>query len=185
MTDDKPQTLRDVALLAVTRNGGSSGRGLHRAAKARGMTLSYTTVSKIIAGTYLSDPSNETIEALASLAGIPASVAYEAASLPIPMAPLANQLPEGADTLSPEQRRLVIDAVSQFAALNRALTKATSRQDVKDDGRPPMTPAGDDPAPIAPRRISSTSRVRGEAAERSQAAPTPQQPQGRGRRSPA
>lgn len=182
MTDDKPQTLRDVALLAVTRNGGSSGRGLHRAAKARGMTLSYTTVSKIIAGTYLSDPSNETIEALASLAGIPASVAYEAASLPIPMAPLADQLPEGADTLSPEQRRLVIDAVSQFAALNRALTKATSRQDVKDDGTP-MTPAGDDPAPT--RRISSTSRVRGEAAERSQAAPTPQRPQGRGRRSPA
>lgn len=181
MTDDKPQTLRDVALLAVTRNGGSSGRGLHRAAKARGMTLSYTTVSKIIAGTYLSDPSNETIEALASLAGIPASVAYEAASLPIPMAPLADQLPEGADTLSPEQRRLVIDAVSQFAALNRALTKA-SRQDVTSDGTP-MTLAGDDPAPT--RRISSTSRVRGEAAERSQAAPTPQQPQGRGRRSPA
>lgn len=184
MTDDKPQTLRDVALLAVTRNGGSSGRGLHRAAKARGMTLSYTTVSKIIAGTYLSDPSNETIEALASLAGIPASVAYEAASLPIPMAPLADQLPEGADTLSPEQRRLVIDAVSQFAALNRALTKATSRQDVKDDGTP-MTPAGDDPAPKPPRRIRSTSRVRGEAAERTPAAPTPQQPQGRGRRSPA
>ena len=54
MNDSQQLTLRDVAIRASERVGGLQGRALDREAKRRGLTLSYTTVDRIIAGTYKS-----------------------------------------------------------------------------------------------------------------------------------
>lgn len=134
--DQQPLTLRDVALRASQRAGGLQGRALDREAKRRGLTLSYTTVDKIIAGTYNSRPTSKTLEALAALAEIPLAQVYEAARLPIPSKRLADQLPPDADLLDEAQRRVVIDVVRAFAGQNRELDAARRRlEDVTEDAQ--------------------------------------------------
>ncbi|WP_284291130.1 hypothetical protein [Luteimicrobium album] len=119
-----PLTLRDVALRASERAGGLQGRALDREAKRRGLTLSYTTVDKIIAGTYTSRPTRRTLEALAELSGVPLVEVLLAAREPLPVQPLAELLPPDADLLSADQRRVVVDIVRQFARSNRELDEA-------------------------------------------------------------
>jgi len=121
------RTLRDVALEASRRVGGLQGRALDREAKRRGLTLSYTTVDKIIAGTYNSRPTPRTLEALAELSRIPLGEVYAAARLPMPRRRLADQLPPEADLLDETQRRVVIDVVRAFAGQNRELHDARAR----------------------------------------------------------
>ncbi len=94
-------SLRQIAQMASDNNGGAKGRELDRIAKSKGLTLSYTTVNKIIAGTYTSRPGIKTVEALATLAGVPMAEAYNAAGIEAPQASLAEQLPPDADTLTP------------------------------------------------------------------------------------
>lgn len=120
MNDAKP-TLRDIAQLASNKHGGVRGRALDRVAKKRGLTLSYTTVDRILAGNYTSTPSRKTLDALAELAAVDKEKVYEAAGLPVPLGPLAEQLPPDADLLTGSQRDAVIAVVRQFAAVNRAL----------------------------------------------------------------
>jgi hypothetical protein len=134
MTDTSRITLREVALEASRRVGGLQGRALDREAKRRGLTLSYTTVDKIIAGTYTSRPKTATLEALAALSGIPLTRVYDAAGLPMPLAPLADVLPPDADLLSPEQRRVVLDVVRQFAKQNRELAELRRAEERDGDG---------------------------------------------------
>lgn len=148
MTDDAPLTLREVALAASRNVGGLQGRALDREAKKRGLTLSYTTVDKIIAGTYTSRPKPATLRALAELSGIPLRRVHDAAGVPMPLSPLAEALPPDADLLSPDQRRVVIDVVRQFAKQNRALADAErERGDHRGNGAP-KTRAGESPAPL-------------------------------------
>ncbi|WP_152203596.1 hypothetical protein [Georgenia thermotolerans] len=128
MENSKP-SLRDIADLAVARNGGRGGRALGRAAEARGLTLSYTTVDKIRAGTYLSKPSRKTLDALAELSGESRQVVYEAAGVPFAGTSFADNLPEDADLLDPEQRRIVYDVVRMLARLNRELFELRQRQE--------------------------------------------------------
>lgn len=147
MTNSSPQTLREVAQLASDRNGGARGRELGRIAEKRGLTLSYTTVDRILTGKYLSRPGPKTLEALAALSGLPRDSVYQAAGVPVPLAPLADQLPEGADSLSPEQRMVVLSAIRQFAELNRALQEARHEEVVGSGQQPaPMKQAGPGPA---------------------------------------
>jgi len=61
----KPKTLTEIAQAASDNNGGARGRQLGRIAERKGLTLSYTTVDKILSGTYTSRPSRKTLEALA------------------------------------------------------------------------------------------------------------------------
>jgi hypothetical protein len=150
MTDDAPLTLREVAIEASRRAGGLQGRALDREAKRRGLTLSYTTVDRIIAGTYTSRPKSVTLEALAELSGIPLARVYDAAGLPMPLSPLAAALPPDADLLSAEQRRVVIDVVRQFAKQNRELDEARRAQRAGGEhDSAPINPAGESPAPYA------------------------------------
>lgn len=116
---DTPRTLQDLAMLASQRHDGKRGRSLDREAKKHGLTLSYTTVDKILAGTYTSTPKRETVEALAILANVPTDTAYLAAGLPLPQAPFADQLPPDVDTLDADQRRVLIDMVRVFLKQNR------------------------------------------------------------------
>ncbi|GLI30398.1 MULTISPECIES: hypothetical protein [Brachybacterium] len=111
-------TLQDVARTASDRNGGKGGRALQRIAKSKGLTLSYATVDRILAGKYESTPQRQTIEALAVLAEMPVDEVYEAAGLPLPMASLAEALPEGSDQLTVHQRRVVLDVIRGFVRDN-------------------------------------------------------------------
>lgn len=114
-------TLQDVARAAVDQNGGKGGRALQRLAESKGLTLSFTTVDRILAGKYESRPQRQTIEALAVLADMPIETVYEAAGVPLPMAPLADQLPEGSDQLTVDQRRVVLDVIRGFIRDNRRI----------------------------------------------------------------
>ena len=116
---NRPKTLKDVAQAASDNNGGAGGRQLGRIAEKAGLTLSYTTVDKILAGTYTSRPGRRTLEALSQLSGEPLAVVYEAAQMELPQARLADQLPAEADNLTPEQRKVIIDLTRLFIRENR------------------------------------------------------------------
>ena len=122
MTNVDPRNLQDLALLAVQRYDGASGRGLAAQAKREGYVLSHTTANRIISGAYMSKPSAETVEALAHLADVPRRIAYDAAGLAFPHAPLADQLPAGADSLTAGQRRVIIDLTREFVSYNEKVT---------------------------------------------------------------
>lgn len=133
MNDDQ-LTLQAIALRASERHGGVRGRALDRVAKKAGLTLSYTTVDRILAGTYTSTPSRNTLEALAVLAGVGEEIVFRAAGLPIPMGSFAEQLPPDADLLDGPQRDAVIAVVRQFVAAQRALH---GREDVMGNAQHP------------------------------------------------
>lgn len=134
----RPKTLKDVAQAASDNNGGAGGRQLGRIAEKAGLTLSYTTVDKILAGTYTSRPGRKTLEALAQLSGIPLALVYEAAQMELPQARLADQLPPEVDSLTPDQRKIVIDLARLFVKQNRQyqeLETKTAHNEEQDDYR--------------------------------------------------
>lgn len=118
-TQAGPLTLRDIALKASDRFGGVRGRALGREAEKAGVTITYTTIDKIISGTYTSRPTDATLRALAQLALVPIEDVYRAADQPLPQARFADQLPAGVDNLTPAQREAVLTLIRQFIAQNR------------------------------------------------------------------
>lgn len=135
----RPKTLKDVAQAASDNNGGAGGRQLGRIAEQAGLTIAHTTVDKLLAGTYTSRPGRKTLEALAKLSGLPLAVVYEAAQMEPPQARLADQLPPEVDSLTIEQRKIVIDLARLFVKQNRAIQKleaqAAETEPVQDDYR--------------------------------------------------
>lgn len=136
MNNDRPRSLQDVALIASDKNGGKRGRGLGREMKNHGLVASYTTIDKIIAGTYKSRPGKDLLDGLAILSGVARELVYEVAKEPLPLKPLAEDLPADADLLNASQRKVVIDAVRLFAQQNRELEtyRAANREAGTDDG---------------------------------------------------
>ncbi len=129
-------TLREVAQTVLTKHD-VSGRQLDALARSRGLTISYTTINAMAAGSYRSTPSDKTLDALVSLSGLDQAVVYAAARRPIPLAPLAERLPVDADSLTGEQQDAVLAVVRQFAKANRALDRG--REDVGNDERSAAT----------------------------------------------
>lgn len=124
----RPKTLKDIAQAASDNNGGAGGRQLGRIAEKAGLTIAYTTIDKILAGTYTSRPGRKTLEALAKLANLPLAVVYEAAQMEPPQARLADQLPPDVDSLTVEQRKIVIDLARLFIKQNRAIHQLETNQ---------------------------------------------------------
>lgn len=106
MTDD--WTLVSLIDLAFDRHQTHSGAQLARIAQEHGCKIVATTINHIRAGTYRPRPGKQTLEAIAFLAGVPPRVAYDAAGLPPPGPPFANELPDGVDYLSPKERDVII-----------------------------------------------------------------------------
>lgn len=110
-------TLRDLLRKAIDDRTGAPLRDIQarvdaeEAARPRGMSLNRTTASQILRGTYRGAPSAPTIRAIGWLAGVPDDVAFAAAGRPEPGPPLAQELPEGADTLDRGERAVVIDVI--------------------------------------------------------------------------
>ena len=141
------RTLRDIAQLASDRLGGIRGRALDREAKRRGLTLSYTTVDKILAGTYTSRPTRPTLEALSELSGVSREKVFAAAGVALPQKPLAEQLPSEVDSLTPDQRRVVIDLARVFVKQNQReqalLRQAADRGNHDDQEQSEANPSGE------------------------------------------
>jgi hypothetical protein len=149
MNNDKPLTLKDVAQAASLKNGGARGRELGRIAKERGLKLTYTTVDHMLEGRYKSKPGRQTLDALAVLSGMPREEVFGAAGVPLPLKPLAQDLPPDADLLTGPQRRVVIDTVRLFAQQNRALHELEAQTKVGgDSGTQTSTKKIEQPTPI-------------------------------------
>jgi len=101
-------TLAGLIDLAFERHEVRSGAELERVAQGLGYKIVATTINHIRANTYKPKPRKSTLEAIAKLAGVPVTVAYESAGLPAPGPSFAEQLPDGVDYLTPNERDVVI-----------------------------------------------------------------------------
>lgn len=135
MNDTDPN-LHDVVIMALDKRQ-TSIRQLAAQAQGHGFAITGTTLGHIRARTYKSVPSDETVRALAWLAGVSEDVAFAAAGRRAPGPPLADELPPGVDNLSPKSRRAVIE-------LLRVLVEAEERGGHGEAA--PMNTAGGDPA---------------------------------------
>ena len=107
-------TLKDLLVQARVRHGNISGRALAELADEHGYHIDRTAVNTILAGTYRSRPTRGLVQAIAWLAGVDEEIALNAASLPIPGPPFADELPPDVDLLNPTQRHAVITMIRAF-----------------------------------------------------------------------
>lgn len=124
MTAQHPQTtLRDLIQQAAdTRQ--LSGRALADLAQQQGFQIAHATVNAIRSGSYKSRPSDDTIRAIAWLAGTSDRVAYEAAGQRPPRRPFADDLPPGVDTLEDRERRAAVAILSALVAQQARIDEA-------------------------------------------------------------
>lgn len=106
---NEPRSLQELLDLAMQKRGVKSGRRLAQVAQDHGLVLTHTTVNALKAGTYKSRPTDETVRAIAWLAGVSDAVAFTAAGLRVPGPPFADELPPGVDILPPKKRKAVIE----------------------------------------------------------------------------
>lgn len=110
MVVNETETLKGLIEMAIERHQ-TSARQLAFKAQEAGFKIVYTTINQIRNGIYKSKPSEVTLKAIAYLAGVEESVAFTAAGQPVPGPPLADELPPGADNLSPKSRKAVVEMV--------------------------------------------------------------------------
>lgn len=112
--------LQQLMDTAVARHG-MSVRKLADHARDRGRwKVTHTTLNHIRSGTYKSVPTDETLRAIAWLAGVDDEVAYRAAGLRVPGPPFADELPPGVDYLSPQSRKTAVELLRRLVELERA-----------------------------------------------------------------
>ncbi|AOD23842.1 MULTISPECIES: hypothetical protein [unclassified Rhodococcus (in: high G+C Gram-positive bacteria)] len=127
MTEQHHQpSLRDLINRAAEVRD-ATGRRLAELAQKQGYDLTHTTVNKIRARTYKSQPSDDTIRAIAWLAGVDEEVAYAAAGRRTPLAPFVDDLPPGVDYLNAKEREAVVELLRVMVSQRLAL------DDVKDE----------------------------------------------------
>ena len=122
------RTLRDL-LVEASGHGELSTRQLEMkvdAAREKGYLksrLNRVTIANIMNGSYKSRPTDDTIRAIAYLAGVDDTVAFTAAGRRSPGRPFADDLPDGVDDLTPKEREAAVyilrTLVNQRRELNR------------------------------------------------------------------
>lgn len=115
---NEPQSMQDLADLASAKRQ-MSVRQMSLLAKKEGLSITYTTLSQILAGTYKSIPRDSTIRAIAWLAGVSDEVAFMAAGQPVPGPPFAEELPPGVDNLPAKARKAAIDMLRVLVDMNK------------------------------------------------------------------
>jgi len=103
-------SLPELIDLAVSKHK-TSVRQMSFVAQKNGYRVTATTLNQIRNGSYKSKPSKETLVSIAWLAGVDEALVFAAAGQPVPGPPLADELPPGADLLSPKSRKAVVDMV--------------------------------------------------------------------------
>jgi hypothetical protein len=112
-----PETLSDLLKQAQKLHANASGRRLAEIADANpkwGGTIDRTQVNAILKGTYKSKPGPKLLRAIAGLAGVDVERAYQAAGMPLPGPPFAEDLPPDVDYLTPRQRRAIVTVIQAF-----------------------------------------------------------------------
>lgn len=137
-----PTSLQELAQLVIDVQG-TSARQVARKAEREGLKLTYTTLNQMRAGSYRWSPREDTLRALAQLAGIEAEVAFRAAGLPVPGPPLADELPPGSDNLSPKSRAAVISLLRVLIDLESNHDEHDHHHDHHDAGERPTGAAAD------------------------------------------
>lgn len=111
-------SLRALVETAVERHQ-TSVRQLSFLAQKQGFRVTHTTLNQVRSGTYKSAPSDETIRAVAWLAGVSDEVAFTAAGQPVPGPPFAEELPPGVDNLSLKARKAALDMLRVLVDLDK------------------------------------------------------------------
>lgn len=123
----QPPTLRALLDQAFTTHQ-VSGRKLAEMAQKQGYALVSTTVNQIRSGAYKSQPSEDTLKAIAWLAGVPDRVAFEAAGRRMPGKPFSEDLPPGVDNLGPKERKAVVEMLRTLVAQQERITELESEK---------------------------------------------------------
>lgn len=109
------KSLIDLIEIAVTRNGGASGRRLAELAQRAGHDISHATLNRLRQGTYATRPSDASIRAIAYLADVSENVAFAAAAVSAPAA-VVYQPPAEAQRMTTRQRKAIDELIRTFAA---------------------------------------------------------------------
>lgn len=135
-------SLPELIDLAVSKHK-TSVRQMSFTAQKNGYRVTATTLNQIRNGSYKSKPSKETLAAIAWLAGVDETLVFAAAGQPVPGPPLADELPPGADLLSPKSRKAVVEMVRVLVDLE-AGSNGKQQDSDPDNGTGPrgMAPAG-------------------------------------------
>lgn len=129
MTEQHHQpSLRDLVEHAAEKRD-LTGRGLAELAQKQGYDLTHTTVNKIRAQTYKSQPSDDTLRAIAWLAGVDEKLAFAAADRRVPLTPFADDLPPGVDYLEPKEREAVSELLRILVAQRREIDALRGKLD--------------------------------------------------------
>lgn len=154
ITVNETDSLKSL-IAKARRERSTSVRQLAIQAKAAGFKIVGTTLNAIENGTYKSVPSDETIRAIAWLAGVSDRVAFTAAGRRLPGPPFADELPPGVDDLSPKEREAAIallrvlvaqrQEIGRYEDITESRTQAGGTEHggsgSRTQGRtPPMTP---------------------------------------------
>lgn len=136
---NETDTLRGL-IEKAKRERDLSVRQLAILAQKEGHKIVGTTLSGIVKGTYKSEPSNETLEAIAWLAGEDDEVAFAAAGRNVPGPPFADELPPGVDDLSKSERRAAIEILRTLVAQRREINRYVATS--SDSTEPPAPSEG-------------------------------------------
>lgn len=135
-------SLPELIDLAVSKHK-TSVRQMSFVAQKNGYRVTATTLNQIRNGSYKSKPSQETLAAIAWLAGVDETLAFAAAGQPVPGPPLADELPPGADNLSPKSRKAVVEMVRVLVDLE---TGNNEQRTSDPEDKTPRTPRAVAPA---------------------------------------
>ncbi|MFE9234810.1 hypothetical protein [Cellulosimicrobium funkei] len=170
-----PTGLRELLDQAMVRRDVRSGRRLAEIAQDAGYPVSHATINQIRSGSYASRPSDDTVRAIAWLAGASEEAAFTAADLPIPGPPFADELPPGVDTLSPRKRKVVLD-------LLRVLIEDEERDGDDRDAAPIKRATGsvaagfDELGPLRLERVPHKTPISGQGGAPEEVPPGPGEP---------
>lgn len=141
------------------RERATSIRQLAMQAKAAGYKIVGTTLNAIESGSYKSTPSDDTIRAIAWLAGVGDEIAFMAAGRRVPGPPFAAELPPGVDDLSPKEREAVIGLLRVLVAQRQEL----GNEDKGTQGTPSSTTsdgkAGTRGTPMKPKHPDNVRQL--------------------------
>ncbi|UTM47083.1 hypothetical protein [Glutamicibacter mysorens] len=150
---------------------GKSVRQLASLAQGAGHKVTYTTLNHIRGGTYKSTPGAPTLRAIAYLAGVEESVAFAAAGQPVPGPPLADELPPGADNLSPKSRKAVVEMVRVLVDLESSTN--AQRTPESSDTKPRLRAVAPEGDPRPGQKTSAADGVTELHGDEARAVPVP------------
>lgn len=130
------------------------GRAIAKKEQEVGYSMKHTVFNQVLNGRYKSQIIDKKIRAFVCLAGVTEETVFIAAGRPAPGPPLANELPDGVDNLSPKARKAVIEMLGVLIAAEKGSDHdERTQEEVTKPGTqgthsPAMSRAGVSPAHV-------------------------------------